>query len=540
MSCTGRPDTVLVMTYRVLVADDLAEDGLEILRKAASLTLNKGMDEEALRQQLPGYHALVVRSATQVTARSLELADELAVIGRAGIGVDNIDVDAATARGIVVMNTPEAGAVTTGEHALALLMSMARKIPAADASVRSGKWEKGKFTGRELHRKQLGVIGLGRIGRVVGERARGLGMLVAAYDPFVQQANAPQGVRMLELEELLRSSDFVTVHVPLAAETRHLLSRERLLQMKPGSHLVHAARGGIVDELALCEVLAEGHLAGAAIDVFDREPLPADSPLRQAPNLILTPHLGASTHEAKHNVAVDIARQVATCLQQGIALNGINVPRIAPADAAQVGPYLTLVHNLSAFLVQLFAEPLVSLRLTVQGGLPESALGPLTTAMVVGALKPGSQSAVTPVNADRIAQDRNIRIHTETSSLKRDFMNLVRVEALLGEQRHFASGTVLGHRHGRLVELDDYIIDAIPEPPMLVTLHRDRPGVVGAIGTQLGVFGLNISRMQIGTPSHGDGDAPSIAILNLDQPLDAGQLAAIRNLEAIQTAMQVQ
>ncbi|MEC7582793.1 MAG: phosphoglycerate dehydrogenase [Planctomycetota bacterium] len=528
------------MTYRVLVADDLAEDGLEILRQTAEVTVKKGMNEDALREQLPGYHGLVVRSATQVTARSLELVDELAVIGRAGIGIDNIDVDAATTRGIVVMNTPEAGAVTTGEHALALLLSMARKIPAADASVRSGSWEKGKFTGRELNRKQLGVLGLGRIGRVVAERGRGLGMLVAAYDPFVQQANAPQGVRMLTLEELLQTSDFVSVHVPLLDETRHLLSRERLLQMKPGSHLVHAARGGIVDERALCEVLAEGHLAGAAIDVFEQEPLAADSPLREAPNLILTPHLGASTHEAKHNVSTEIARQVATCLQQGIALNGINVPRIAPADAAQVGPYLELVHNLAAMLSQMFADPIVSLRLTVQGGLPESALGPLTTAMVTGALKSGSKAAVTPVNAERLAQERNIRVHSETSSLKRDFMNLVRVEALLGETRHFASGTVLGHRHGRLVELDDYVIDAIPEAPMLITLHSNRPGVAGSIGTQLGEFGINISRMQVGRPSDTASEDPSIAILNLDRPLDPQQLEAIRNLPAIQKAMQVQ
>ena len=528
------------MTYRVLVADDLAEDGLEILRQTAEVTVKKGMDEDALRELLPGFHGLVVRSATQVTARSLELVDELAVIGRAGIGVDNIDVGAATTRGIVVMNTPEAGAVTTGEHALALLLSMARRIPAADASVRSGKWEKGKFTGRELNRKQLGVLGLGRIGRVVAERAHGLGMLIAAYDPFVQQANAPQGVRMLTLEELLQTSDFVTVHVPLSNETRHLLSRERLLQMKPGSHLVHAARGGIVDERALCEVLAEGHLAGAAVDVFEHEPLAADSPLRDAPNLILTPHLGASTHEAKHNVAIEIARQVATCLQQGIALNGINVPRIAPADAAQVGPYLELVHNLAAMLTQMFDEPIVSLRLTVQGGLPESALGPLTTAMVTGALKSGSKTAVTPVNAERIAEERDIRVHSETSSLKRDFMNLVRVEALLGETRHFASGTVLGHRHGRLVELDDYVIDAIPEAPMLITLHSNRPGVAGSIGTQLGEFGINISRMQVGRPSDTASEEPSIAILNLDRPLDGKQLEAIRNLEAIQKAMLVQ
>ena len=538
------------MTFRILVADELDENGLQILRTAGAVTVRKGMDEAALRAALPGFHALVVRSATMVTARSLELADELALIGRAGIGVDNIDVAAATARGIVVMNTPEAGAVTTGEHALALLLALARNIPAADASVRAGRWEKSKFTGVELHGKQLGILGLGRIGRVVAERARSLGMLVAAHDPFVQQQTAPAGVRLLELDELLAQSDFVSVHVPLLDDTRHLLDRRRLFAMKRGSRLVCAARGGIVDEVALCEALQQGHLAGAALDVFEREPLPPDSPLRSAPNLVLTPHLGASTHEARHNVSVEMSKQVALCLQKGIALNGVNVPRIAPSDAAQVGPYLSLAHHLAGFLVQAFPGPLVSLRLTVQGDIPESAVRPLTVAMLVGALKPTTTGAVTPVNAERIAKDRNVRVHAEANTLKRDFMSLLRVEALLGQERHFATGTVLGHKHGRLVELDDYVLDAIPEPPLLVTFHKDRPGVVGQLGTLLGEAGINISRMQIGIASGGNGanggngdahgaDAPAIALLNLDRALSDEQLARLRQLGPIQRACQI-
>lgn len=541
------------MTFRILVADDLAEEGLQILRQAGEVTVKKGMDEAALRAALPPFHALVVRSATQVTAPSLELAENLAVIGRAGIGVDNIDVDAATARGIVVMNTPEAGATTTGEHALALLLAMARCIPAADASVRAGRWEKSKFTGVELTGKTLGVLGLGRIGRVVAERARGLGMLILAYDPYVTQGQAPAGVRLVPLDDLLAESDFVTVHVPLLDSTRHLLDRQRLFAMKPGARLVHAARGGIVDEVALCQALEQGHLAGAALDVFEQEPLGADSPLRRAPNLVLTPHLGASTHEAKRNVSIEMAQQVATCLRRGIALNGVNVPRIAPADAAQVGPYLELVHNLASFLVQTFPGQVQSLRLSVQGGIPESAARPLTVAMLVGALRPTTTGAVTPVNAERIAKDRNVRVHTEQVSLKRDFMSLVRVEAVVDERRHFASGTVLGHRHGRLVELDGYVLDAIPEPPVLVTFHRDQPGVIGAIGTLLGRHRVNISRMQIGTRNGtGDGTAPGAAapgtagepgpalgILNLDQPLSAGQLDELRRLEPIVQACQV-
>jgi D-3-phosphoglycerate dehydrogenase len=524
------------MVTKILVADDLAEEGLELLRSAGEVTLRKGMDEATLRQTLPPFQALVVRSATQVTRRSLELASNLALIGRAGIGVDNIDVAAATERGIVVMNTPEAGAVTTGEHALALLLSLARCIPAADASVRAGRWEKAKFTGVELLGKQVGILGLGRIGRVVAERARALGMTVVAFDPFVPQQNAPDGVRMVDLDELLHGADFVSVHVPLQDDTRHLLSRERLLAMKPGARLVCAARGGIVDEGALCEVLRSGHLAGAALDVFEQEPLPADSPLRGAPNLVLTPHLGASTHEAKRNVSIEMARQVALALQKGIVLNGVNVPRLAPADAAQVGPYLDLARNLAGFLVQTFPGQLQSLRLTVQGGIPASAHRALTVAMVCGALRPSVSGTLTPVNAERIARERNIRVHCEASSLKRDFMHLLRVEAVLDEQRHFASGTVLGHRHGRLVELDAFVLDAIPEGPMLVTFHKDQPGVVGQLGTALGRAGINISRMQIGTPlANGEpASKQALGILNLDRAPDAAQLAAVREIAAIE------
>ncbi len=529
------------MTTKILVADELSAEGLELLQEAGDITVKTGMDEDALRSELADYHALIVRSATKVTKRSLELADNLTLIGRAGIGVDNIDVEAATARGIVVMNTPEAGAVTTGELAIALLVSLARKIPAADASIRAGKWEKSKFTGVELNGKQAGILGLGRIGRVVADRCRGLGMTVAAFDPFVTQKNAPDGVRMLELDELLASSDFVSIHVPLADETRGLLSRERIQSMKPGARLVHAARGGIVDEAALCEALESGHLGGAALDVFEKEPLPADSPLRSAPNLVLTPHIGASTVEAKRNVSLDMARQTVLAVKKGVILNGINVPRVAPADAAQIGPWLDLSRNLAAILTQVHRGRVQSLRLSVQGGIPASAHRSLLVAMLCGGLQHAVEGTVTPVNAERIAGELGVRTHSESSSMKRDFMSLVRVEAVIDEVRHYASGTVLGQRHGRLVELDDYVLDAIPEGPMLVTFHRDEPGVVGQLGTTLGDAGINISRMQIGTGDSGaEGTArPALAILNIDRELSSEQLDAIRAIAAIERVAQV-
>ena len=518
---------------KILVADDLGEEGMALLRQSGDVSLRTGMDEAALRSALPGYEVLVVRSATTVTAASIELADRLAVVGRAGIGVDNIDVAACTARGIAVMNTPEANTVTTAEHAVALLLSLARRIPAADASVRSGAWEKSKFTGVELQDKQLGVVGLGRIGRIVADKCRGLGMTIAAYDPFVSQADAPEGVRMQDLDELLASSDFVTVHVPLMDETRHLLSRDRLLAMKPGARLVHAARGGIVCEQGLAEALQRGPLAGAALDVFEAEPLSADSPLRDLDNVVLTPHLGASTAEAKRNVSRDMARQIDLVIKKGVVLNGVNVARVSPADAAQIAPYMDLARNLASVLVQAFDGPLRSVRLTVQGGVPASAHQALTVATLAGALQPSTDGPVTPVNAERLAAERGVVARCEASTMKRDFMSLLRVEVALGDEHHFASGTVLGHRHGRMVELDDYVLDAIPEGPMIITSHRDEPGVVGKLGTVIGAAGCNISRMQIGQRR---ARATALGILNLEGAVDAGLLEQVQAIDAVDRA----
>jgi D-3-phosphoglycerate dehydrogenase len=517
--------------FRILVADALGEEGLTILREAGEVEVKTGMDEAALREALRGFDALVVRSATKVTARALEGADRLAVIGRAGIGVDNIDVDAATTRGIVVMNTPDAGATTTAEHAISLLLSMCRNVPAADAALKAGRWDKKKFTGVELTGKTLGVVGLGNIGRIVAERGKGLGMEVIAHDPFVPQDRAPANVRMVDLDELCAQSDFVTIHVPLMEATRHLFDRERFAKMKPGARLVHAARGGIVDEAALCEALDSGRLAGAALDVFETEPLPEDHPLRHRSDVVLTPHIAASTVEASRNVALDMARQIVTCLWHGIALNGVNVPRVSPGEAAAIGPFLDLAHNLAKFVVRVHAGRLQSVRLTVQGGLPAGAAHPLTVACLTGALQDASEGPVTQVNAERIAKDLGVRVHTETTTMKRDFMNLLRVEVVVDEQRHFVTGTVLGHRHGRLVEYDDYVLDAIPEPPLMVTWHSDEPGVLGQIGTALGDLGINIERMQLGEATT-EGSL-ALGIWNLERPLEQAAREKVASLPPV-------
>ncbi len=502
-------------TFRILVADELSPEGLEILDAAGEAVVKTGMDEATLRDTLPGFHALVVRSATKVTAASLEKAVDLAVIGRAGIGIDNIDVAAATERGIVVMNSPDATAVTTGEHAIALLASMSRHIPAADASMKAGRWEKKTHVGSEMRRKTLGVLGLGRIGTVVADRGVGLRMNVVAHDPVVKET-ALAGVRLVSFEELLAESDYLSIHVPRNEKTLGLINAEAIAKMKKGARLINCARGGIIDEDALCDALDSGHLAGAALDVYTSEPLGEDSRLRRTAGLVLTPHLGASTAEAKRGVSVDMARQIVTCLETGVALNGINVARITATQAQSVGPYLKLIRNLASFLSQVFEGPLESVRVTLQGELPQSAEEPLTVAAVAGALHPRSETPVTTVNALRVATEQDLRVFTETSSLKRDFVNVVRVEAVIGGERHQISGTVLGHRHGRMVDLDNFMLDAIPEGPLLVTFHRDAPGMVGGIGCILGEENVNIARIQLGTANDSD---VAIAIWNLTTPL---------------------
>jgi D-3-phosphoglycerate dehydrogenase len=523
--------------HSILVADTLGDEGLAILEGAGQVTVRTGMDEAALKDALRGFDALVVRSATRVTATALEGADRLAVIGRAGIGVDNIDVDAATARGIVVMNTPQAGATTTAEHAIALLVAMARHVPAADAALKAGRWDKKLFTGVELTGKTYGVVGLGNIGRIVAARGRGLGMEVIAYDPFVTQERAPEGVRMVALDELCAEADFVSIHVPLLDETRHLFDRERIARMKPGARLVHAARGGIVDDEALADALEAGHLAGAALDVFEVEPLPTDHRLRRLPNVVLTPHIGASSAEAQRSVALDMARQIVLALTQGVVLNGVNVPRVAPAEAAALGPYLALARQLAALLTALHSGRLESVRISLQGGIVERSAHPLTVAALTGALAGRTETLVTPVNVERIARELDVRVHTETVSMKRDFTHIVRVEVVVAGQRHHVIGTVLGHRHGRLIEVDGRPVDAIPEAPLLVTQHRDAPGVLGAIGTALGGMGVNVDRMQLGEPT--SSGAPALGIWNLDRPLDEGELDALRELDVLVDLVQV-
>jgi D-3-phosphoglycerate dehydrogenase len=522
---------------RVLVTEKIAPAGLDALRAAGhDVDEQLGLSPEALLDAVRGAQALIVRSATQVTPEVLAAGTDLVIVGRAGLGVDNIDVEAATDRGIVVMNTPESGAVTTAELAIAHLLALARRIPLADRLMREGRWEKSKLSGVEVTGKTLGVLGLGRIGRVVAGRALGLAMRVIAHDPAVAADRVPEGVVMVPFERLLAESDFVTVHVPLLDATRHLIDEKAFALMKQGARLVHCSRGGIVKESALLAALESGRLAGAALDVFEQEPLPKDHPLAKAANVVLTPHLGASTEEARHAVARDIARQVVDCLRNGLVVNGVNVPHVAPADAEFLGPFLTLAERLASLLAQAWPGPIGEIRVLTQGEVGERSQRPILVAALVGALRAGSRELVTPVNAERLAQARGVTVSSERSVLKRDFVNLVRVEIRSGGERHAASGTLIGRRHLRMVELDEFLLDAIPEGSLLITRHEDRPGMMGRIGTILGDAGINIARLQLGLAR--DRTREAVGILNVDSPVPtaiADRLRAVPGILAVTT-----
>ncbi|MFQ5506679.1 MAG: phosphoglycerate dehydrogenase [Planctomycetota bacterium] len=525
--------------WSILVADRLAPEGIELLARLGEVTERRGMSPGELAEALPGKHALIVRSATRVSAESLESADQLLVIGRAGIGVDSIDVEAATRRGIVVMNTPESGAVTTGEHAIAMLLSLARNIPAADRLLHEGRWEKKRLSGVEITGKTLGIIGLGRIGRVVAERALGLKMRVLAFDPLLPEERVPQGVVMVSFARCLAESDFLTIHCPLNDDTHYLFNAEAFEQTRPGVRLVHCARGGIVEESALIEALERGQVAGAALDVFEHEPLSGDHPLLGHPGVLLTPHLGGSTEEAGKAVARDIAWQVATCLESGIVINGINLPRIAPAEAERLAPFLRLAMGLASFLVQAFEGRLEKIKVITQGETSRTGRKPVQLAALVGALRSGSGLPATPVNAGAFAKQARIAVDTAHKVIEKEYVDLVRVETVIAGQRHHASGTLIGKRGLRIVELNGTTLDAKPEGDMLLTLHRDKPGVIGRIGTLLGNKKVNISRMQVGLlrGSRGGNGADAMCLLSLDSTPDREVLDEIRSLPVIEKAV---
>jgi D-3-phosphoglycerate dehydrogenase len=527
--------TPATIASRVLVCDGIDDQACALLHSAGLAVEIFDGDRAALLRALPDVDALLVRSKTKVDAAVIAAAPRLRLVGRAGVGVDNIDVAAATRAGVVVVNAPEGNTVTTAELAITLICALARHVPAADRSVRAGRWEKTKFQGTELEGKVLGVVGLGRIGKVVADRAQGLKMRVIAYDPFLAPATGGaggiDGVQIVDLDDLVARADFITIHTPLTDQTRALFDAPRLARMKRGARLVCAARGGIVDEQALVEALRSGHLAGAALDVFSEEPLPAAHPLREIENAILTPHLGASTEEAQQRVALQVAQQVVDFLREGVAAHAVNAPRLSHDALREVGPYLALARRLASIAVQLLGgEATERLEVELQGPEPCRHREALRLAVLVGALEPHRSTALNFVNAPVLASERGLRVLEHADPQVRDYVNSVQVRA---HGREGASARVTGTvflRTPRLVRFDDLPLDADPSGHLLITRHSDRPGVIGRIGTLLGEAQINISRLQLGQAGH-DG---AVGILNVDEAVPEAVLARIRALDFVQ------
>ncbi len=484
---------------KVLVSDPLAAPGLEILARAPGIEVDHrpGLSPGELSEAIRDADGLVIRSGTKVTADVIAAAEKLRVIGRAGIGVDNVDVAAASARGIVVVNTPEGNNVTTAEHAIALLVSLARHVPQATASMKQGKWEKKKFQGMELYNRTLGVLGLGNIGRIAAERARGLGMRVIAYDPHIATEVAQKlDVELVAFDELLARADAITVHVPRTKETTGLLGAKAFAKAKPGVLIVNAARGGIVDEAALLDALDSGKVGGAALDVFSEEPPPPDHPLLAHERVICTPHLGASTEQAQLNGSIAVAEQVRDYLLEGVIRNAVNVPSISPELLAQVRPYLLLGEKLGRFQGQLCPGAIEEIEIEYAGDVAELRVAPITIAVLKGLLESVSDR-VNMVNAPILAQERGIRVVESKSNRSEDFASVITTRVRGCDLDRLIAGAVFHGGQPRIVRVDDFMLEAIPEGPTILIHNHDQPGVVGEVGSLLGTAGINISRMQL-------------------------------------------
>jgi len=511
---------------RVLIADKLSPAALGIFHdRGVEADMKTGLSEDELVAIVGDYDGLAVRSAVKVTARVLEAASRLRVVGRAGIGVDNIDVPAATSRGVVVMNTPFGNSVTTAEHAIALMMALARQIPAADRSTRTGKWEKSRFLGMELAGKTLGLIGCGNIGSIVASRAQGLGMKVIAHDPFLSPDRARDlGVERADLDDLLRRADVISLHTPLTDATRNVLDAEALAKAKSGVRIVNCARGGLVDEAALREALISGQVAGAALDVFEKEP-PGEHPLFGLENVVVTPHLGASTGEAQEKVALQIADQMADYLLSGAVTNAVNMPSVTAEEAPTLRPYIDLARQLGSFAGQIVESGLSAVTLTLEGHAAGLNNRPVLAAALEGLLSPLLDS-VNAVNAPVVARERNISVTTVERERPEVYESLVRLTVTTEKGDLTIAGTLFPGGGPRIVEVQGIPMEARLAPRMLFTRNSDHPGVIGALGSALGDGGINIASFHLGRNEVGD----ALALVEVDQEIPAVIMEAIGSL----------
>jgi len=516
---------------KIFVSDPMSDEGLDVLRSNDNfeVKVKTGLKPEELKSELQGFDALLVRSQTKVTPDIIQSAKDLKFIGRAGVGVDNIDIAAASRAGIVVANVPGGNTISAAEHAVAMLMSLVRNIPQANATLHNGKWEKKKFMGTEVYGKVLGVIGLGRIGKDVAQKAKGLGMQVIGYDPMIDESWCKiEGVKKASLDEIYKEADFITLHVPKSKETYHLINKDTLAKMKKGVRIINCARGGIIDEKDLLTAIQSGHVKGAALDVFEKEP-PLGSPLLARPEVILTPHLGASTEEAQVKVAVGMAHTVIEYFEKGAALHAINLPKLEVSAQTNLSSYAILAQRLGSFISQIAEEEPKSLKLIYSGELGKYNPALITASALTGVLK-GKKDRVTPVNALNIAKEAGISVTETAQPETKDFASLISIEIEASGKKHRVAGTVFGQEDIRLVRVDDRPIDIIPEGNMLVLNHYDKPGVVGFLGTVLGESGVNIAGLDVGRNKPG-GEA--VSILSVDNEVSEEVIKKIKTHQAV-------
>src|SRR5471032_3113781 len=520
---------------KVLISDALSPAAVQIFKDRGidvDFQPNLGKDKDKLAEIIGNYDGLAIRSATKATAKILEKATRLKVIGRAGIGVDNVEIPAATARGIIVMNTPFGNSITTAEHAITLMLALAREIPQADASTQAGKWEKNRFMGVEITAKTLGIIGCGNIGSIVADRALGLRMKVIAFDPFLSPERAIDlGVEKVELEELFKRSDFITLHTPLTDKTRNIIDAKALATMKPSVRIINCAHGGLVDEVALRAALDANKVAGAAFDVFVTEPA-TENPLFGHPNVVSTPHLGAATSEAQENVALQVAEQMSDYLLRGAISNAVNFPSISAEEAPKLRPFIALAEKLGSFAGQLTETGISKVQLSYEGAVAQMNTRALTSAAVAGLLRPMLQD-VNVVSAPVVAKERGIMVEETTREMAGDYESLITVTVVTQTQTRSISGTVFADGRPRIVNIKGIRMDAVFAPSMVYITNLDKPGFIGRFSSTLGEAGINIATFHVGREAPG---GSAVALIEIDGDLPAEVLAKVRALPQVQSA----
>jgi D-3-phosphoglycerate dehydrogenase len=523
---------------KILISDSLADQGLDVIKKSGDFEIDvkTKLTPEELIEAIPAYDALIVRSRTKVTEEVIQAGTRLKVIGRAGIGLDNINVPAATKRGIIVLNAPGGNTISTAEHTISMMLSLARNVPQACASVKSHKWERKRFTGTEVYGKTLGVIGLGRIGSEVARRANGLGMKLLGYDPILSPERARSiNVEPVDLDTLIQNSDFITVHVPLTEQTRNLISADAFARMKPDVRIVNCARGGIVNEAALYEALKSGKVAGAALDVFEAEP-PKDNPLLDLDSVVVTPHLGASTEEAQVNVACEVSEHVVRALRGEPVPSAVNVPSVDPEIYKELKPYLELAEKLGRFQAQYPLGTVTELVVEVFGDIEQFDVRPLRTAVIKGFLEVFLDENVNYVNAPVLLADRKIGVTERKGKMLRDYANLITVRAVTDKGECLVAGTLFSRTTPRIVRLNEFTVDVWPEGVVLICLNEDKPGIIGGLGTLMAGNNINIGAMTLGRTRPG-GEAATI--LNLDSELTDDLIAQVKKIQYINDAQVV-